>query len=68
MEVFLDDDSCRGHGVCAALCPSVFVIADAGYAETVRSDIPAALEAAVAEAAQGCPERAIHLKEKNHAN
>jgi ferredoxin len=61
MKVFVDDDSCRGHGVCAALCPSVFVITDGGYAEATSSEIPADLEASVGDAAESCPERAIHV-------
>jgi ferredoxin len=61
MRVFVDDDSCRGHGVCAALCPSVFVITEGGYAEATLSDVPTDLETTVADAIEGCPERAIHL-------
>ena len=30
MKVFIDDDNCRGHGVCAAECPAVFGINDDG--------------------------------------
>jgi ferredoxin len=61
MRVFVDDDSCAGHGACAAVCPSVFVITDDGYAEAIRSEIPPDLEASVVEAVEGCPEHAIHL-------
>jgi ferredoxin len=60
MKVFVDDDACCGHGVCVAVCPPVFVITDSGYAEAVGSDIPPEFEASVREAADGCPERAIH--------
>lgn len=68
MRVTVDDDLCRGHGVCAAVCPSVFVITDGGYAEATASDIPAELEAAVREAVDGCPEHAIHITEENHVH
>lgn len=61
MRVAVDDELCRGHGVCAALCPQVFTLTDGGYAEAIDTDIPAELEAAVAEAAQSCPEQAIHF-------
>ena len=61
MRVFVDDDSCAGHGVCAALCPQVFVITDDGYAAATHFDIPPDLEASVQEAADGCPEHAVHI-------
>lgn len=69
MKVSVDDDSCRGHGICAAVCPSVFVITDGGYAEAVTTEIPAALRDAVTDAAASCPEHAIHISdtpEENH--
>lgn len=68
MRVTVDDDLCRGHGVCAAVCPSVFVITDGGYAEATADGIPPHLEASVREAVDGCPEHAIHVKEENHVN
>lgn len=61
MKVVVDDDLCRGHGVCAALCPQVFTLTDGGYAEAIDTDIPPDLEVAFAEAVDGCPERAIRI-------
>ncbi|WP_241385067.1 ferredoxin [Rhodococcus sp. CH91] len=61
MKVFVDDDACRGHGVCLAACPEVFDLSDGGYAVTLMSEVPAEHEDAVREAAAGCPERAITL-------
>lgn len=61
MRAHVDDDSCRGHGVCVAVCPSVFVLTDGGYAEAVAPDVPPDLETSAREAADGCPEHAIHL-------
>ncbi|ANI37344.1 ferredoxin [Mycolicibacterium vaccae] len=59
MKVTVDDDLCRGHGVCAAVCPQVFTLTDGGYAEATLADVPADLEPAVAEAVASCPEHAI---------
>lgn len=59
MKVFVDDQRCRGHGVCTTLCPDVFVIGDGGYAEVVLPEVPAGQEAAAREAIECCPERAI---------
>ncbi|ORB31043.1 ferredoxin [Mycolicibacterium parafortuitum] len=71
MRVTLDDDICRGHGVCAAICPTVFTIADGGYAEVTIADVPADLATSVRDAADNCPEHAIHItdvSEENHVH
>ena len=59
MLVVLDDDRCRGHGVCCALCPEVFELTDWGYAAVLVDEVPAELETVVRAAANSCPERAI---------
>ncbi|HYB82107.1 MAG TPA: ferredoxin [Mycobacterium sp.] len=59
MKVAVDDQRCRGHGVCTTLCPEVFSLTDDGYAVAITSDVPTELGAAVAEAIQCCPEQAI---------
>jgi ferredoxin len=55
----IDDDACRGHGVCMAVCPELFTLTDAGYAEVQGDTVPPELEELAAEAIAGCPERAI---------
>jgi ferredoxin len=55
----VDDDACRGHGICVAICPEVFTLTDGGYAEAIGTDIRAELEGAGTEAIASCPERAI---------
>ncbi len=59
MRVSVDDQRCRGHGVCVTLCPEVFSLTDDGYAVAIASDVPTELEAATREAIQCCPEQAI---------
>jgi ferredoxin len=59
MKATIDDDLCRGHGVCVTLCPEVFRMTDDGYAVAVESEVPAHLEAAVIDAVASCPEHAI---------
>ncbi|MET9830850.1 ferredoxin [Streptomyces sp. NPDC006385] len=59
MKATVDDDRCRGHGVCLTVCPEVFDLGDDGYAVTTMPEVPAAYERAVREAAAMCPERAI---------
>ena len=59
MKVAVDDDRCRGHAVCCALCPQVFTLTDDGYTEPRAPEVPAEFEEAVRAAAANCPERAI---------
>ncbi len=59
MRVWVDDQRCRGHGVCTTLCPEVFSLTDDGYAEAITSAVPTEFEAATREAIQSCPEQAI---------
>ena len=41
MKVTVDDDRCRGHGMCLTLCPEVFSLTDDGYAVADPSEVPA---------------------------
>lgn len=59
MRVTVDEDLCRGHGVCCTLCPDVFVLSDDGYASVLVDEVPAQHEDAVRSAVVRCPERAI---------
>lgn len=59
MRVAVDDQRCRGHGMCLSLCPEVFTLTDGGYAVAVESEISVALHDAVQEAVDNCPEKAL---------
>jgi ferredoxin len=59
MKVTVDDDQCRGHGVCVTICPEVFTLTDDGYAVASESEVPAEFEDAVRDAIDNCPEHAI---------
>ena len=59
MKVNVDDQRCRGHGVCVTLCPDVFTLTDDGYSVVENPDVPPGLESAVREAVECCPEQAI---------
>ncbi|MER5756374.1 ferredoxin [Streptomyces sp. NPDC002088] len=61
MKVAVDDDRCRGHGICCVTCPEVFDLGDDGYAVVATPEVPAASEDDVRVAARSCPERAITL-------
>jgi ferredoxin len=59
MKVTVDDDKCRGHGMCLTLCPDVFSMTDDGYAIADPSEVPVGLEGAAKDAIDNCPEQAI---------
>ena len=59
MKVTVDEDSCRGHGMCLTLCPDVFSMTDDGYAVASPEEVPAGLEDAAKDAVVNCPEQAI---------
>ena len=59
MKVKVDEDRCRGHGMCLTLCPDVFQMTDDVYAVADPSEVPAGLVGAAQEAIVNCPEQAI---------
>lgn len=59
MKVTVDEDRCRGHGMCLALCPEMFRVTEDGYAVADPPDVPAELGSAVKDAIANCPEQAI---------
>jgi ferredoxin len=61
VKAMVDEDRCRGHGVCCAICPEVFTLTDDGYSVALDAEIPAGSQDAVRGAADSCPERAITL-------
>ncbi|WAC92407.1 ferredoxin [Mycobacterium sp. Aquia_213] len=66
MKVWVDDQRCRGHGMCLTVCPDVFSLTDDGYAVSIEGDIPTELESAAHEAIEFCPEQAIsEIKDEN---
>lgn len=65
MRVRIDEERCRGHGMCQSACPKVFDIGDAGYAVTLVTEVPAELQAQVRTAVIQCPEGAISITEQS---
>jgi ferredoxin len=61
MKVSIDTERCQGHGRCYDECPEVFTSDDEGFSTISVTPPPATLDAAVARAAESCPERAIRI-------
>ena len=63
MRVRIDDERCKGHGMCCGLCPEVFELTDNGYARVLVDDVPADKQDVVRTAESQCPEGAISIEE-----
>lgn len=66
MRARIDDERCKGHGMCCTLCPEVFELTDDGFAVIVEGPdgaIPSEHEDAVRSAVAQCPEGAISIRE-----
>jgi ferredoxin len=61
MKVRIDADLCTGCGACTDDVPDVFVMGDE-IAEVTQPDVPADLQEAVSDAADGCPVEAIIIE------
>lgn len=74
MRVWIDQKACVGNGVCAEICPEVFVLADDDLAYVLDGDrmlpkgdagvltVPAELEPSVIDAAEECPAACIYVE------
>lgn len=56
---YIVNEGCIGCGLCEEICPEVFSMTDEGVATAIETEVPAELEAAAAEAKDGCPAGAI---------
>ncbi len=59
MKVQVDDDRCRGHGMCCTLCPQVFEVTNDGFAVVLVTEVPPEHRDVVSRAVDQCPEHAI---------
>jgi ferredoxin len=61
------DAKCCGYSMCAAACPEVYKLDDAGFAYVEQPLAPEGLEDKVREGARACPEKAIVVSEEPFA-
>lgn len=63
MRYVVDPALCCGHGRCAELAPSVFLLDDDGFNRSLgaEADVPAGQEDAAARGAASCPDGAIQI-------
>ena len=58
----IDREGCIACGLCPETCPSVFRMAEDGYAEVYVDEVPEEDEDAAVEAQEGCPVSVIVVK------
>ena len=61
MRVVIDVDRCDGNGLCEAVAPGVFAVAEDDLVRVTAARLPRAAEPAAEEAARACPKLAITL-------
>jgi ferredoxin len=62
MEAFVDQDACIGCGLCPAISPEVFDMADDGKAHVIVDTVPEGAEDSAVEAQESCPVDAIKVE------
>ena len=62
-KVVVDYDLCESHGVCMSIAPDVFEIRDDDFLYVIDETPPDDRRAAVEEAVDRCPKRAISIVE-----
>lgn len=60
-KLIIDRDACRGSGLCVAIAPELFEIAEDGAAAGLKQTLESTDIAIATEAVQACPLRALRL-------
>jgi ferredoxin len=61
VKVHVDPERCQGHTLCSMIAPDAFQLdeVDGHSTAVIDGEVPAELEAKVADAVRSCPEQAI---------
>jgi ferredoxin len=61
VKVHVDPERCQGHTLCSMIAPDAFQLdeVDGHSTAVIDGEVPAELEARVADAVRSCPEQAI---------
>ena len=61
MKAIVDNEKCIGCGLCAGLCPEVFVMKEDGKAYVFSEVVPAGAADTCRQSAEQCPVGAIEI-------
>lgn len=63
LKVIANRAACCGYGVCAEICPEVYLLDDNGIVVLATDTVPAGLEEKAREGAAACPQNALEVVE-----
>jgi ferredoxin len=61
LKVVINKPACCGYGVCAEICPEVYLLDENGIVYVDNDIVPEGLEDSAREGADACPQNAIKL-------
>ncbi len=63
LKVVANRSACCGYGVCAEICPEIYLLDENGIVVLATDTVPAGLEEKAREGAAACPQNALEVIE-----
>ncbi|MDB6060604.1 MAG: ferredoxin [Verrucomicrobiaceae bacterium] len=63
LKVVANRSACCGYGVCAEICPEIYLLDDNGIVVLATDTVPEGLEESAREGAAACPQNALEIIE-----
>jgi ferredoxin len=64
LKVVANRSACCGYGVCAEICPEIYLLDENGIVVLATDTVPPGLEERAREGAAACPQNALEIIEE----